>query len=406
LFTGENVSGLLEINSLRLILTSQCNLRCTYCYQNAKRARRMRWATLRSALDLILDSARDDIGISFSGGEPLLEFPVMRRAVEYVEKACPASKLVSYSISTNATLLTEEIAAFLEEHRFQTQLSLDGAAGAQNLRARGTFAVLDRALARLRKKHSDFFEENLRIGITATPSNLPYLARSIDYFLGKGVREISITPNLVSDAVWRLDRIDELDAQFARILKSSLKHMRKTGYMPVVNLRNTVDHSARARKRPPMCGIARGTRFTVDVDGEVYGCDLFAASYQRLVSSSMRGGLAGMRMGTIGVRGFALRHASFPAAVRRARIFDRKDRKYSAYGRCNDCIYFTHCLLCPACIPRVPGNSDPDRVSDFCCAFSQVSMKYRERSPREPALPDHLRIPPDLAAGMEKWRFR
>jgi uncharacterized protein len=118
----------------------------------------MRWATLRSALDLILDSARDSIGISFSGGEPLLEFPMMRRAVEYVERARPASTLIRYSVSTNATLLTEEIAAFLEEHRFQTQLSLDGAAGAQNLRAWGTSAALDRKLDRLRKRHADFFE--------------------------------------------------------------------------------------------------------------------------------------------------------------------------------------------------------------------------------------------------------
>ena len=81
-------------------------------------------------------------------------------------------------------------------------------------------------------------------------------------------------------------------------------------------------------------GSPAGRSLTVDVDGEVYGCDLFAASYQKLESSSMRGGLEGLRMGAIGGRGFARRHASFPAAVRRARIFDRKDRKYSAYGRC------------------------------------------------------------------------
>ena len=150
--------------------------------------------------------------------------------------------------------------------------------------------------------------------------------------------------------------------------------------MSAATVRQDLIASYQRNKLTQLGGIARGRCITVDVDGGVYGCDLFAASYQKLESPSMRGGLAEMRMGAIDGRGFARRYASFPAAVRRARIFDRKDRKYSAYGRCRECRYFTDCMLCPACIPRVPGNSDPDRVSDFCCAFNLVSLKYRYRA--------------------------
>lgn len=397
--------GLRDLRSLHVILTSQCNLRCAYCYQNAKRSRRMPWKTLRTALDLILHSERDDVRIYFSGGEPLLEFPMIRRAVEHVENVRPAGTLVRYYLSTNGTLLTEKIASFLEKHRFHMQLSMDGDATAQEMRAPGTFRALDRKLDRLRKRHPDFFRERLWIAVTVTPASLSHLARSIDYLLAKGVRTLTIMPSLVSDADWRPDRIDELDAQFAKILKSGHRHMRKTGTMPVTNLRNAAGRPARAPKRPPMCGIARGRSVAVDVDGKAYGCELFASSHQKLESPALRGGLAGLRMGTIGSRGFARRHASFPEAVRRARIFDRKDGKHSAYGRCGECEYFTRCMICPACIPRVPRNGDPDRVSDFCCAFSRVSIKYRELAPRAPALPDRLRIFRGLAAETEKWRI-
>jgi sulfatase maturation enzyme AslB (radical SAM superfamily) len=376
------MSRLADIGSLNAILTSRCNLRCSYCYQSSKRKRRMAWKTLRAGLDLVLDSAAEEVGVTFNGGEPLLEFLLVRRAVDYVERNRPPWKIVKYYISTNGTLLTEEIVSFLEWHDFTTQLSLDGAAGAQEQRAPGTFSVLDRKLDRLRTRHPEFYNSNLRIAVTVTPANLSYFAESVRYLLRKRIARIAMMPSIVSDASWDTERIDELDAQFARILEMNLAHLHRTGESPLEILRNDEEPQPHPLKRPPMCGIVRASGIALDVDGEVYGCNLLVGSYQDFGSPSMRDRMEKLRLGSVDNPALGRRLASFPAAVERSRIFHRKDRKYSTYGKCKECRWFDQCFMCPACIVHVPGSDDPDRISDFYCAFNRVALKYRNRAPR------------------------
>src|SRR5579862_9453936 len=115
----------LRVRALEVVLTASCNLRCSYCYQNAKQGRRMEWDTLRAGLDIVLQSTPPEVKVVFYGGEPLLELPLIRRAVAHVEGTRSAGKRVAYVMSTNGMLLDEETASFLAEHRFQTQVSFD-----------------------------------------------------------------------------------------------------------------------------------------------------------------------------------------------------------------------------------------------------------------------------------------
>src|SRR5437867_6639085 len=100
-----------EVEVLEVILTAGCNLRCTYCYQNDKKPRRMSWDTLRGALDLLLGSRRREVRVLFLGGEPLLEFPLIRQAVGYLGSVAGPGRSVGYSIVTTGTMLREEQAA-------------------------------------------------------------------------------------------------------------------------------------------------------------------------------------------------------------------------------------------------------------------------------------------------------
>jgi sulfatase maturation enzyme AslB (radical SAM superfamily) len=282
-------------------------------------------------------------------------------------------------------------------------LSIDGVDDAQNLRAPGTFPLIDRLLDRLRTRHRAFYERDCTIAIIATPLNIRYLADSVDYLLDKGARRISIAPSIVSDPRWRLERIGELEAQFERILASSVSYLRETGRVPVQLLQGEAESPSAARRNRPMCGLVHGRGVTVDVDGEAYGCRLFAESYQRIPSRSMER-LRGMRMGGIDDPDFARRFASFSGAVREAGIFHRKEEKRSAYGLCRSCRFFAHCSICPACIARAAGNRDPNRVSDFCCAFNMVALGCRERfsglrGPRRISL-----APPGAVALRDWWK--
>jgi uncharacterized protein len=395
------MSTLERIRIITVVLTADCNLSCRYCYQNAKKSRSMTWATLRTSLDLILTSRPAEVKVLFLGGEPLLEFPLIRQAVEYVEKKRTADKHVKYIINTNGTLLTEEIIAFLEEHSFAIRISFDGVA--QDARGAGTFVVLNRLLDRLREERTTFLCRNVTICMTVTPATIALLPESIDYFLEKGVPSISLGASITAAGSWKISRIDELDSLFDRVFDRSLRYWQKKGEIPVLVFRSEFAPPPDALGNRPMCALTEGNILTVDVDGQTYGCPVLAGSYQKLATGGLHDRWATMRMGSIYDPRFAERHAAFPQATRLTRMFDRKEDKYSSYRRCGECRYFHVCSVCPGSIAHVPGNKDPNRVSDFCCAFNQISLKQRDRFPgqREPM---NLRNGPAGAeALMERW---
>jgi uncharacterized protein len=399
------MTGIEQLRFFNLILTADCNLRCGYCYQNAKKPLRMRWETLRAALDLARASARREVGVYFLGGEPLLEFPMIRRAVEYLEKNRPPARRFTYGISTNGTLLTDEICAFLVDRGFETQISFDGVPEAQKSRGQETFAVLDRLLDRLREEHPSFYRRSVRVAVTTSPETMPHLADSIDYLLSKGAREIVVMPSILADSPWELGRIEELDAQFERIFRASLRLWRERGETPLSVFRNKHDEPPAEETEDSMCGLVRGETVAIDVDGQAYGCTVHASSYQEIRSPFLRSCLASMRMGSIVEDGFAARLDAFPEAARAAGLFHNKRRKRSAYGRCAECAYLQQCAVCPTSIGHLPGNADPDRVPDFYCAYNLVSLKYRALFPSRPRPRDLLMGPPGLAEEMERWRI-
>ena len=139
-----------------------------------------------------------------------------------------------------------------------------------------------------------------------------------------------------------------------------------------------------------LCGVGRGETPAVDVDGQVHGCLLFADSYQVFPTTFLRSRLEALRMGHLADPSFESRMAAFPAKARAAGIFHGREHKYSAYGRCAECRYMTTCGVCPVSIGHQPGNTDPNRIPDFLCAYNLVALKYRERFPRQSSLEDIL----------------
>jgi uncharacterized protein len=120
-----------------LNVTNQCNLACTYCYEYSEdkitktegKPKFMTKAVAEAAIDmLILESAeRPSIHVTFFGGETLMNFPLLRSTVEYAKRKCAdAGKHVEFSLTTNATLLTEQTIDFLAEHKIGVTISIDG----------------------------------------------------------------------------------------------------------------------------------------------------------------------------------------------------------------------------------------------------------------------------------------
>lgn len=387
-----------DLRAVKLVLTAACNLSCSYCYQNAKNDRRLAWDTAQHALDLLVASPRSHVELLFIGGEPLLEFPLIEQAVEYVRTHRRPHQSVQFEVITNGTLLGEREAAFFADHDFQMQLSFDGVASAQLLRGAHTFATLDRLLDRLRATEPGFFDERLSVNITLLPRTVATLAESVRYLIEeKGIQELFITPSLDASRDWRPERISELEAAFAEIYRMSRRRFRETGDVPLKILRRTGPPSRR-RPEMSMCGVGRGDQIAVDVDGQAHGCLTFVESYQAFKLPFLRSRVEAMRLGDVRAPDLRARLASYPDTVRDAEIFHHKERKYSSYGQCVDCRYLAECDVCPMSIGRLPGHEDPRRIPDFHCAYNLVSLKYRHRFPRVRSLAERLTGP--------AWPFR
>ena len=99
----------LKVRQVCVVLTAQCNLRCAYCYQNARRPGSMSWPVLCSAVDLLLSSSEHRVELAFLGGEPLLEFDLFRRAADYA-KSFPTPGIFR-TTQANPTLSAQATAA-------------------------------------------------------------------------------------------------------------------------------------------------------------------------------------------------------------------------------------------------------------------------------------------------------
>jgi sulfatase maturation enzyme AslB (radical SAM superfamily) len=221
-----------RISTLEVVLTSQCNLRCGYCYQTAKKSRSMDWSTLRAGLDRLLASTARSVTVAFIGGEPLLEFPLIERAVAYLNEMRRPDLQVHLSVITNGTLLNDVHGEFFAANDFELQLSFDGVPEAQDLRGRGTFHQLDRLVDRLRQAHPDYFAHRVRVATTLTPQTIGWFPDSIAYFCAKDIRDIVISPEFTATA-WHTERIAELDRAFARVFETIVDHYHRTGHVPL-----------------------------------------------------------------------------------------------------------------------------------------------------------------------------
>ena len=273
------------LRGLTLIVTSACNLRCSYCYQGARPLRSMCWTTACAAVDQLLRSGWPDVELAFSGGEPLLEFGLIQRVVRYAKRAKAPGTVVRFGVTTNGLRLTDEVATFLERHRFDVELSFDGVPAAQDARGSGTFEVLDRRLDDLKTRHPRLFGELLTIAVTLHPDKVSCLSDSVRYFLSKDVARVVVNPVQPRDASWQPGRIDEIERAFEQAFRLCLDHRHRTGRVPLLNLLAAPATPRLPSGRVPMCAAGFSQSIAVDVDGTAHACGLAAGSARRLDGS-------------------------------------------------------------------------------------------------------------------------
>jgi uncharacterized protein len=122
------------LGQMILEVTTRCNLRCRYCvfsgayaFTRAHGGEDMPRETAFKAIDYFLEHSREaeHQSVGFYGGEPLLNMPLIKDCAEYVRARAPGRDVMLH-LTTNGTLLTDEVARFLIDLDIGFMVSLDG----------------------------------------------------------------------------------------------------------------------------------------------------------------------------------------------------------------------------------------------------------------------------------------
>jgi sulfatase maturation enzyme AslB (radical SAM superfamily) len=367
---------------MTLVVTTRCNLACSYCFQQRTGGESMSWSTLRAAFELLGRGSGSRVEIGFTGGEPLLALGLVERALQWIEAHWLPDHRPQLLLSTNGLLLDERAVGLLIKHGVDTRLSFDGLA--QELRAPGTFDQLERTVRRLQRS-APALMDHLSVTLTLTADGLSLLADSVAYLIDLGVREVVVSPISTHDPGWAPESRRVLDRQLDQVFAVCLSHFETTGARPLSAFRPRPER----RSRGSVCSAGDCDRLLVDVDGSLAGCTRLAESYQ-LLPEPWRERLQDLRLGRLGEDGLEARRERARDAAYDLGLFHHPERKYTSYGRCSDCQWLPRCFVCPMASVHIPGNTDPHRLPDNQCAWNRAVLPRAERFPRAPSALDVL----------------
>ena len=184
-----------DIQQMSLEVTQDCNLHCHYCAHSGGYAdrrghgtRSMSRSVAQAAIDFFFRENRNreqHFSLGFYGGEPLLQFPLLKFCIEYARSLpwqCPEA--LSFSMTTNATLLDDEAVRFLVDHEVNVSITLDGPvedhdAHRMDRNGRGSFTKVMAGLRRFNEIAPGY--QNLSISCVLAPSS--DLLRINDFFV-------------------------------------------------------------------------------------------------------------------------------------------------------------------------------------------------------------------------------
>lgn len=174
-----------KVKKLTLQITQKCNFRCSYCVyseadnelQRTHSNKKMSIETAKKAIEFLVEHSSDEerINIGFYGGEPLLEFDLIKECIHY-SKEIGEGKEVTFTITTNGSLLSEEIIEFFIKHDVSTMISLDGPENIHDRHRRfaangcGTFKAVEERLEMITTKYPEYLDK-ISFNIVVNPQD-------------------------------------------------------------------------------------------------------------------------------------------------------------------------------------------------------------------------------------------
>lgn len=251
-----------------LCVTHNCNLNCVYCYQKHDTNNRMSFDIAKKSIDWIFSNVPEDmdgVEVSFIGGEPLLEYDLIRKIYDYTNEKYGNEYSYIFYATTNGVLLDEKMKSWFYDHKdtFVLGLSLDGLPDTHNHNRSNSFDKID----------NEFFQKTWPfqgIKMTISDYTLPHLADDLIYLHELGFKEIGGV-NLFEG------KFDWSDERYIRLLIPELKklvafYVEHDDLMLDQMMGRRIDVCCTEFDvKRKWCGIGTGTIF-FDTDGKRYPC--------------------------------------------------------------------------------------------------------------------------------------
>ncbi len=247
--------------------TRKCNLECKYCYQLEKPLKSMDNKTADSVIKFIrADVPGEEKRVQFFGGEPLLEYDIIRKFVNELRDE------VNFSITTNGTLLNEEKCKFLREHNFGLALSLDGPPGITRKTRPGSEKTNIELIQR--------FFPTTQIIMTLSPENVEFGYGSTMWFVEHGFSRIA--HNIATEKPWDHFAKKHHDEVFTKLSNRCIREglHRDVSFMFIGYAIKAVSNSSRGGNRF-ICG-SNENLLAIDTNGDLYPCqDMVTCDYEK-----------------------------------------------------------------------------------------------------------------------------
>lgn len=252
-----------------LLVTYGCNLRCSYCYEPKRTHYRMAYATAISAIQKHLDNLPDDCGsveLQFMGGEPLLEFKLIKAVAEWVWEHKAKFPPIELFVQTNGTLVKGEIKEWLynNKHRFNVALSFDGTSTMQSINRKSS----DIDLTFFAKHWPD---QNIKM--TISPETISRLYEGVVFLHQQGFKHIAADLAMGKNIAWQQDHLSVYRDQLHRLVRYYLENQ---NIEPFSQLRLNVFASQEVISGYHKTCSCGEDLVCVDWNGEEYACHLFS----------------------------------------------------------------------------------------------------------------------------------
>ncbi len=254
--------------NISLILTKQCNLRCKYCFETHGSCAMSEETALR-AVEFVAENSLKSCGISFFGGEPLLQKNLICKCVEHAKNF--ADKQFNYNMTTNGLLLDEEFLTFAVENNIKIAMSHDGLMSRDNriyADGRDCLAALDEKLALLLK-----YQPNAFIMATVAANTVDSAAESVIYLYESGVKTLNLAIDMRPEAGWNEQLISALADEFDKISDYVLGRFANGENICFNNFDEKILNITK-NKPKHLCQLGR-RKLIIDADGAIYPCIQF-----------------------------------------------------------------------------------------------------------------------------------